>query len=270
MKIIKAGHEHIPHEGVTPYQFIERVGRTCYKSEDKITEDSAVKFVKGLVSRGHIAMIEHFWVHLSYSGDYRILYDKIEYFVTNDLNDLGDYSTLFRFMQVTNDIKSKTVLLSCPIRVFTELSNRKLVQDNIPLLIREMFHAVQKEYFDFFNETATFFREDRVLTNQFVVWNESDFIFMMKEAGLPEQEIMKHNTHTPLTSFVTEVYHMNWFVTVLAVLHRRVQDNVITVRISLERRLRSLNLCGCPAKMSLNGKIGNGQSEPVKCNILSC
>lgn len=196
MKIIKAGHEHIPHEGVTPYQFIERVGRTCYKSEDKITEDSAVKFVKGLVSRGHTAMIEHFWVHLSYSGDYRILYDKIEYFVTNDLNDLGDYSTLFRFMQVTNDIKSKTVLLSCPIRVFTELSNRKLVQDNIPLLIREMFHAVQKEYFDFFNETATFFREDRVLTNQFVVWNESDFIFMMKEAGLSEQEIMKHNTHT--------------------------------------------------------------------------
>lgn len=196
MKIIRAGHEHISKTGVTPYQFIERVGRTCYKSEDKITEDSAEKFVKGLVSRGHTAMIEHFWVHLSYSGDYRILYDKIEDFVTNDLNDLGDYSTLFRFMQVTNDIKSKTVLLSCPIRVFTELSNRKLVQDNIPLLIREMFHAVQKEYFDFFNETATFFREDRVLTNQFVVWNESDFIFMMKEAGLPEQEIMKHNTHT--------------------------------------------------------------------------
>lgn len=196
MKIIKAGHEHISQLGVTPYQFIERIGRTCYKSEDKITEDSAVKFVKGLVSRGHTAMIEHFWVHLSYSGDYRILYDKIEDFVTNDLNDLGDYSTFFRFMQVTNDIKSKTVLLSCPIRVFTELSNRKLVQDNIPLLIREMFHAVQKEYFDFFNETATFFREDRVLTNQFVVWNESDFIFMMKEAGLPEQEIMKHNTHT--------------------------------------------------------------------------
>lgn len=196
MKIVKAGHEHISKKGLSPYQFVERIGRVCYKSEDKITETSAKDFVKGLVSIGHTAMIEHFWVHLSYSGDYRILYDKIEDFVTNDLNDLGDYSTLFRFMQVTNDFKSKTVLLSCPIRVFTELSNRKLVQDNIPLLIREMFHAVQKEYFDFFNETATFFREDRVLTNQFVVWNESDFIFMMKEAGLPEQEIMKHNTHT--------------------------------------------------------------------------
>ena len=32
MKIIKAGHEHIPHEGVTPYQFIERVGRLVQSS----------------------------------------------------------------------------------------------------------------------------------------------------------------------------------------------------------------------------------------------
>lgn len=44
---------------VKPEQFIEKVGRTCYKSEDKITEDSAVKFVGNLIQRGHEAMIEH-------------------------------------------------------------------------------------------------------------------------------------------------------------------------------------------------------------------
>jgi thymidylate synthase (FAD) len=38
---------------------IEIAGRTCYKSEDKITEDSASKFVRMLVKRGHEAMIEH-------------------------------------------------------------------------------------------------------------------------------------------------------------------------------------------------------------------
>jgi thymidylate synthase (FAD) len=38
---------------------IERIGRTCYKSEDKITGDSAEKFVKMLIERGHEAMIEH-------------------------------------------------------------------------------------------------------------------------------------------------------------------------------------------------------------------
>ena len=46
-------------EMIIPEQFIEKVGRTCYKSEDKITEDSAFKFVAGLIKRGHEAMIEH-------------------------------------------------------------------------------------------------------------------------------------------------------------------------------------------------------------------
>jgi len=37
---------------------LELAGRTCYKSEDKITEESAPKFVKMLRDRGHHAMIE--------------------------------------------------------------------------------------------------------------------------------------------------------------------------------------------------------------------
>lgn len=38
---------------------IELVGRTCYKSTDKITDDSAEKFVSSLIKRGHEAMLEH-------------------------------------------------------------------------------------------------------------------------------------------------------------------------------------------------------------------
>lgn len=45
-------------------QHIERCGRTCYKSEDKITEESAPKFVNMLVNRGHTAMVEHGTVYL--------------------------------------------------------------------------------------------------------------------------------------------------------------------------------------------------------------
>lgn len=41
------------------YKKLELAGRTCYKSEDKITEESAEKFIRGLLSRGHEAMIEH-------------------------------------------------------------------------------------------------------------------------------------------------------------------------------------------------------------------
>ena len=40
-------------------QFIEFVGRKCYKSEDKITDYSAFKFVKTLIDKQHESVLEH-------------------------------------------------------------------------------------------------------------------------------------------------------------------------------------------------------------------
>lgn len=64
MKIIKPSHQHMKHDGLTPQQFIEIVGRTCYKSTDKITDDSAEKFVDNLIKRKHWAMLEHETVYV--------------------------------------------------------------------------------------------------------------------------------------------------------------------------------------------------------------
>ncbi len=57
MRIIKQGYEIIslPQELL---QTIEAAGRTCYKSEAKITDTSAVNFVETLIKRGHHAVIE--------------------------------------------------------------------------------------------------------------------------------------------------------------------------------------------------------------------
>src|SRR5690349_6914742 len=38
---------------------IERYGRTCYKSEDKITNESALSFVKMIINNGHETVLEH-------------------------------------------------------------------------------------------------------------------------------------------------------------------------------------------------------------------
>lgn len=38
---------------------LELCGRVCYKSEDKMTEESASRFVKFLIERGHESPIEH-------------------------------------------------------------------------------------------------------------------------------------------------------------------------------------------------------------------
>jgi len=40
-------------------QLIEKAGRTCYKSEEKITEDSCIKFVDMVTKRGHRSVLEH-------------------------------------------------------------------------------------------------------------------------------------------------------------------------------------------------------------------
>lgn len=42
-----------------PEKLIEKAGRTCYKSEDKITDESAEKFCNMLIKRGHHSVIEH-------------------------------------------------------------------------------------------------------------------------------------------------------------------------------------------------------------------
>ncbi len=46
-------------EGENPLQLIEVAGRTAYQSRDKITDESAVKFVEMLRKRGHESVIEH-------------------------------------------------------------------------------------------------------------------------------------------------------------------------------------------------------------------
>lgn len=46
------------------YKQIEKAGRVCYKSEDKITKDSAKSFVDRMVKSGHGAMLEHGTVYL--------------------------------------------------------------------------------------------------------------------------------------------------------------------------------------------------------------
>ena len=46
------------------YKQVEKAGRTCYKSEDKITDNSAYPFVKRLIDSDHLAMLEHGTVYL--------------------------------------------------------------------------------------------------------------------------------------------------------------------------------------------------------------
>lgn len=75
MRIIKPSFEIWDQgeglEGI--YKQIERAGRVCYKSEDKITEDSAKDFVDRMIKLGHGAMLEHGTIYLIIDCSGRLL-----------------------------------------------------------------------------------------------------------------------------------------------------------------------------------------------------
>ena len=60
MKIINASYRiETPIDGKQILKRIEIAGRTCYKSEDRITDESATAFVRKLIERGHESVLEH-------------------------------------------------------------------------------------------------------------------------------------------------------------------------------------------------------------------
>ena len=81
---MRAGFEiltPISHDGIDELKHIERIGRVCYKSEDRITEDgeSAKKFVKMLIDRGHEAMIEHSSLSVRFTVDRGVSHELVRH-----------------------------------------------------------------------------------------------------------------------------------------------------------------------------------------------
>lgn len=200
MKVIKPYHEHISKEGMTPYQFIEKIGRTCYKSEDKITDDSAVKFVKGLCSRKHYAMIEHYWVHMRYTGLYEDLMKGLSMFARVDCGLLGEATDILKHIYIT---EYGDTYISAPLRVFFDMVSALGACDlnvtSINSVIDEMLSCVGNYFPEIFPQCFSYRN-----TRHFQIMPEEDFCDDLynelydSPKNLREQEIMKHRTHTVL------------------------------------------------------------------------
>ena len=84
MNIIKAGYEILrptpTKEAIDAvYRMIELAGRTCYKSEDKITETSSRKFVSNIIKHGHEAMIEHANMTVRFTVDRGVSHELVRH-----------------------------------------------------------------------------------------------------------------------------------------------------------------------------------------------
>ncbi len=115
MKIIKPGYEIIrpqmngPEARDAIYQLIEIAGRTCYKSEDKITPESAAKFVKAIVRNHHEAMLEHASMTVKFIVDRGVSHELVRH----RLFSFAQESTRYCDYSADKFGKEITVILPC-------------------------------------------------------------------------------------------------------------------------------------------------------------
>ena len=108
MKLINQKAEYWPQEDL--YKQIERCARVCYKSEDKITDDSANKMIDRLIQSNHLAMLEHGTVYLKKEWEEDA---KFDFYLNNP------YS---KVVYVTRNVEGakKEVLVTTNLRVIIE------------------------------------------------------------------------------------------------------------------------------------------------------
>ena len=80
MKIIKPKVEFItPLNGEVIMRRLEECGRVCYKSEARIGEGSAEKFLAGVVKRGHEAVLEHCSFTVKFTCDRGVTHEIVRH-----------------------------------------------------------------------------------------------------------------------------------------------------------------------------------------------
>lgn len=124
MRVIKAGYEILPKQK-NLMKKIELVARTCYKSEDLITEDSCVKMVNNLIQRQHYAMLEHATLVLNVDS--------------NSFNDaLGLVNHLEKGLKLRKDYKTFKSYLN-----FTDYNAYYIISGNIRAWIEFLSECVE-------------------------------------------------------------------------------------------------------------------------------
>jgi thymidylate synthase (FAD) len=151
MKIVKAGYEiltPITYGGIEELQHIEKIGRTCYKSEDKITDDgeSAKKFVKMLIGSGHEAMIEHSSLSVKFTVDRGVTHEMVRHRIASFAQESTRYCNYSKD-KFGNEI---TVIAPC----FESWKTDGVYNDKY-LAWLEACECAEKKYFELLKNGAT-------------------------------------------------------------------------------------------------------------------
>ena len=97
MKIVKPSIEILGILDQTSIlKHLELVGRTCYKSEDKITETSCFEFVRKIIKSGHHAIIEHFDISVKVICDRGVTHEVVRHRIASYAQESTRYCNYAR------------------------------------------------------------------------------------------------------------------------------------------------------------------------------
>lgn len=157
MKVVIPSYEiltPISENGIEELKKIERIGRVCYKSEDRITEDgeSAKKFVQNLVNMDHGAMLEHSQISVMFSVDRGVTHELVRH----RLSSFAQEST--RYVKYSLEKNGGQITVVIPTEFLEEKSSEEDLEfhlsknytlddiDNVLLSVTENGEVNSKQY----------------------------------------------------------------------------------------------------------------------------
>ena len=158
MKIVQAGFEiltPISNQGIQELQHIEKIGRVCYKSEDRITEDgdSAKKFVKMLIEKGHEAMLEHSSLSVKFVVDRGVSHELVRHRIAS----FAQEST--RYVNYSKDkFGGECRFIDLRPGIMLDNKGKNMTAYEIELIMKEWMEAIsdaEKHYLNMLNLGTT-------------------------------------------------------------------------------------------------------------------
>lgn len=149
MKVITANSEILcVGSEVDPLTLVEKVARTCYKSEDKIALGTAPKMISALIKRGHYAMLEHAsYIFILSPNAYK---DFVR--ITNTVEDFGH-----RLFLVKTNI-SDLFVVSGNVRAWRDFIEALYdAQEMIPQWLYDFIHTNRLDITTFFGDLISTF-----------------------------------------------------------------------------------------------------------------
>ena len=170
MKLIKPYTEILtPVNTVEVYKTIEKVARTCYKSEDKITDTSAERMVKSLIKSGHEAMIEFFDITVKFVTDRGVSHE----IVRHRLGSFAQESS--RFCNYSKDKFGNELTFIIP----SQLNKEELIEEFGDIEKLEYHKDIDKFQSSEWSDAANFL--------QSIAWCESNYLTLLDNGWKPQQ-----------------------------------------------------------------------------------